>query len=186
MACREALFLISENGMRCMAFGQIQPVSLRRPLKFTSLLQRFIAAGAVEHLSSIPRPAAIVDVASCRCSCARARRLRWVLPRAEALRLCGLRRLPPTPLSQSSPSPMPPSGGQTVILFGAVSTIEVRSAPYPPPPPPPPQFYPYQWQCLPSLPPAPIATRDGRRAALPAPLPSPATASSLPIASQPA
>ena len=39
------------NGMRCMAFGQIQLVSLRRPLKFTSLLQRFIAAGAVEHFA---------------------------------------------------------------------------------------------------------------------------------------
>ena len=39
------------NGMRCMAFGQIQLVSLRRPLKFTSLLQRFIAAGAVEHMA---------------------------------------------------------------------------------------------------------------------------------------
>jgi len=34
-----------------MEFGQIEQVSLRRPLKFTSLLQRFIAAGAIENFA---------------------------------------------------------------------------------------------------------------------------------------
>ena len=38
------------NGMQCMAFVQIQPVSLRRPLKFTSLLQCFMRL--------LPRPGA--------------------------------------------------------------------------------------------------------------------------------